>query len=227
MDTQQSFDADFSFAFKRRSHSPAPYECLAPASLHNPSVSDSQSPPPSLSDATSQASHGSPRDWNAFPWMHPSSYPSNTLPSDQPWSWGHLLTSPIVPKTESSFAAHSIDPAVLGFEDSFLAANHPLLSNQSFPADLFGLPTFAQLRPVPTPIPTLSLQTPAQETPTVPYGLNSVESRDHDLIMGAIQAAGVQAAALPSTPLDIVSGTSKWPPNIPLFALAHRRFASA
>ncbi|KAG8971182.1 hypothetical protein FRB90_010582, partial [Tulasnella sp. 427] len=128
MDAQEPIVSDFSFAFKRRSHSPSPHDCLAPATLYRaPSTSGSQSPPPSLSDATS--SHGSPKDWNSLPWNPAYQIPDmNSVAHSFNWQWPQK-------QPDANFLP-AVDPMSLTLGEAMSLASEPPFFNPSLPIDV-------------------------------------------------------------------------------------------
>ncbi|KAG8934278.1 hypothetical protein FRC01_004059 [Tulasnella sp. 417] len=209
MDAQESIVSDFSFAFKRRSHSPSPHDCLAPATLHRtPSTNGSQSPPPSLSDATS--SHGSPKDWNPLSWNPSFSIPDMNLASPPiHWQWQQ--------KQPPSAYLPAVDPMTLTLGEAISLGSEPQYLNPSgLPSEIPSHSTYSLLQAL-NVLPEATL--PAD--PAFQGGVGYVQPlnaemaigpipsedsiQDTEAILAAIKASGIHIAALDPNSRDILS----------------------
>jgi hypothetical protein len=182
-----------------------PYINTAP-SVHSTSTDSSSS------DAASQSSAESPRDWAGG---IPQSW--SELKPDDSWQWmdwdkiganGLLLSSALGPAPTSLFQPDLIDPNLLKFQDAF--ASHQPTTQPSFPSaaspvDILGLPdllTTLSTLPVHPQHPLLSVNSPTHLqvppiTPPLPSSpaTSSASSNEGDEIAArAREAAGVRVA---------------------------------
>ncbi|KAG8906736.1 hypothetical protein FRB99_006227 [Tulasnella sp. 403] len=214
MDLTTACDDDFAFAFKQRSASPNPFDCLAPSSLHcpAPSFGGSQSPPSSLSDDTSQDSHESPRGWSST-WSQTLSSAVGSLPPDDSWPW-----SQVIDYKAPDCQAVPLDLSAINVEDTNMIPSH--LPHQGPSAlvnvatmDLFGFQFF---QPFPQSTHNQSTTSPVVGSATTtssmedtgviaPSTTPTIPGSDYGLVVGAIESAGTHIATLQSTIDEVAS----------------------